>query len=205
MPPLPQLEDYIELLAAIEDTAEESRTPIVIEGYTPPKDYRLKQIKITPDPGVIEVNVHPANDWDELIKNTTAFYEEARLSRLGTEKFMLDGRHSGTGGGNHIVLGGHTAADTMFSSASKPGQTQWLGIEGLRAIVAAVTIPVLAIGGIAGERVGDVAQTGAGGFAAIELFMAAHGGVELAGCRVVELRQTVKNARSRFDRLKATP
>ncbi len=99
----------------------------------------------------------------------------------------------------------YLVAGTMFSSASKPGQTQWLGIEGLRAIVAAVTIPVLAIGGIAGERVGDVAQTGAGGFAAIDLFMAAHGGVELAGCRVVELRQTVKNARSRFDRLKATP
>ena len=99
----------------------------------------------------------------------------------------------------------YLVAGTMFSSASKPGQTQWLGIEGLRAIVAAVTIPVLAIGGIAGERVGDVAQAGAAGFAAIELFMAARGGAELAGCRVVELRQTVKNARSRFDRLNTTP
>jgi len=112
MPPLPQLEDYVDLLAAIEDTAEETGTPIVIEGYTPPKDHRLKQIKITPDPGVIEVNVHPANNWDELVKNTTAFYEEARQSRLGTEKFMLDGRHSGTGGGNHVVLGGPTPADS---------------------------------------------------------------------------------------------
>ncbi len=112
MPPLPHLEDYIYLLAAVEDTCEESRTPIVIEGYAPAKDHRLKQIKITPDPGVIEVNVHPANSWDELVKNTTAFYEEARLARLGTEKFMLDGRHSGTGGGNHIVLGGPTPADS---------------------------------------------------------------------------------------------
>ena len=112
MPPLPKLEDYIDLLTAIEDTAAETRTPVVIEGYTPPSDPRLKQIKITPDPGVIEVNVHPASNWDELVKNTTAFYEEARLSRLGTEKFMLDGRHSGTGGGNHIVLGGPTPEDS---------------------------------------------------------------------------------------------
>ena len=112
MPPLQKLEDYIDLLTAIEDTAAESRTPVVIEGYTPPTDPRLKQIKITPDPGVIEVNVHPASNWDELVKNTTAFYEEARLSRLGTEKFMLDGRHSGTGGGNHIVLGGPTPEDS---------------------------------------------------------------------------------------------
>ena len=107
-------EDYVDLLAAIEDTAAHLEMPVVIEGYTPPDDPRLRQIKVTPDPGVIEVNMHPAANWQELVANTTALYEDARQSRLGTEKFMLDGRHTGTGGGNHFVLGGPTPADSPF-------------------------------------------------------------------------------------------
>ncbi len=114
MPPLTVAEDYIELLAAIEDTAAHMEMPVVIEGYPPPEDPRLRQIKVTPDPGVIEVNVHPAANWQELVSNTTALYEDARQSRLSAEKFMLDGRHTGTGGGNHFVLGGATAADSPF-------------------------------------------------------------------------------------------
>jgi uncharacterized protein (DUF2126 family) len=60
------------------------------------------------------VNIHPANDWNEVVKHTTLLYEEARLVRLGTEKFMLDGRHTGTGGGNHVTLGGPTPDDSPF-------------------------------------------------------------------------------------------
>ena len=114
MPPLTNAEDYIDLLAAIEDTAGHLETPVVIEGYAPPYDPRLHQIKVTPDPGVIEVNIHPANNWRELVANTTALYEDARQVRLGTEKFMLDGRHTGTGGGNHFVLGALTPSDSPF-------------------------------------------------------------------------------------------
>ena len=83
-----------------------------LEGYAPPADTRLQRLRVTPDPGVIEVNVHPAANWEELVDNTTTLYEEARLARLGTEKFMLDGRHTGTGGGNHVTLGGATPADS---------------------------------------------------------------------------------------------
>ena len=114
MPPLAAVEDYLDLLTAIEDTAAHLAMPVVIEGYPPPYDPRVNQLKVTPDPGVIEVNIHPAHDWQELVENTSALYEEARLARLGTEKFMLDGRHSGTGGGNHFVLGGATPADSPF-------------------------------------------------------------------------------------------
>ncbi|HUR32504.1 MAG TPA: transglutaminase family protein [Vicinamibacterales bacterium] len=114
LPPLESGDDYVDLLAAIEDTAASLEQPVLIEGYPPPFDPRIQQIKVTPDPGVIEVNVQPARGWRELVDNTTTLYAEARQSRLGTEKFMLDGRHTGTGGGNHIVLGGPTPADSPF-------------------------------------------------------------------------------------------
>jgi len=112
MPPQRYLEDYLELVAAVEDTAAKVGVPVLLEGYTPPNDPRVSTIKVTPDPGVIEVNMHPAASWDELVKNTSALYEEARLTRLATEKFMLDGRHTGTGGGNHIIVGGAKPADS---------------------------------------------------------------------------------------------
>ncbi|MEI7728851.1 MAG: transglutaminase family protein [Verrucomicrobiota bacterium] len=112
MPPVDNTETYLNLINAIEQTASELQLPVVIEGEKPPHDQRLNLLRVTPDPGVIEVNLHPARSWDELVFNTTTLYEEARQSRLGTEKFMMDGRHVGTGGGNHIILGGQTPIDS---------------------------------------------------------------------------------------------
>jgi len=112
MPPVETAEDYLWLVAAVEDVATELKQPVVIEGYTPPVDERLKHLSVTPDPGVIEVNVHPAGCWDELVCNTHTVYDEARAVGLVTEKFLMDGRHVGTGGGNHIVVGGPTPAES---------------------------------------------------------------------------------------------
>ena len=114
MPPLSYLEHYLELLAAIEIAAQELNLPVIIEGYDPPTDYRLQKILVTPDPGVIEVNIHPAHSWQQLVDNTVKLYDEAHLARLGTEKFMQDGRHTGTGGGNHVTLGAATPMDSPF-------------------------------------------------------------------------------------------
>jgi len=112
MPPLTWLEHYLDLVAAIEHTAGDLGMPVRLEGYEPPRDWRLRKFAITPDPGVIEVNIHPSGNWAELVEHTEILYAEARLARLGTEKFMLDGRHTGTGGGNHVTLGGPTPADS---------------------------------------------------------------------------------------------
>ncbi|MDD2925103.1 DUF2126 domain-containing protein [Rhodoferax sp.] len=114
MPPLEQLEHYLDLLAAVEATAQELGVRIVLEGYPPPRDPRLKLLQVTPDPGVIEVNVHPVTHWQELVANTEFLYNAAFESRLSAEKFMTDGRHTGTGGGNHLVMGGATPADSPF-------------------------------------------------------------------------------------------
>jgi uncharacterized protein (DUF2126 family)/transglutaminase-like putative cysteine protease len=112
LPPMELLEDFISLVKAIEAVAQALEWSVRLEGYAPPDDPRLGRFAVTPDPGVIEVNIHPASDWDELKERIEILYEEARLTRLGTEKFQLDGRHTGTGGGNHVTLGGPTAADS---------------------------------------------------------------------------------------------
>ncbi len=112
LPPTDTTDDYLSLLSAVEATAATTSTPVVIEGYLPPRDAVLDSIKITPDPGVIEVNINPSSSWRELVEKTEWLYSAARESRLGTDKFMIDGRHTGTGGGNHLILGGATPEDS---------------------------------------------------------------------------------------------
>ncbi len=114
LPPLEDALDFAALVAAVEEAAATTGLPVRIEGYPPPHDPRLNVIKVTPDPGVIEVNIHPATSWRELVDITTSVYEEAHAVRLGTEKFLVDGRHIGTGGGNHIVMGGMTPDESPF-------------------------------------------------------------------------------------------
>ena len=114
MPPTETLDDYVALVTAVEAAAADLHVPVMLEGYSPPRDPRVIQLSVTPDPGVIEVNIHPAACWDDLVAHTTHLYEAARLSRLATEKFMVDGRHVGTGGGNHLVMGGATTGDSPF-------------------------------------------------------------------------------------------
>ena len=112
LPPTERLEDFVDLIALIESVAAEQGIALVLEGYGPPPDTRVTQLVVTPDPGVIEVNVHPTSSWDDLSNLTETLYEHARQIRLGTETFDHDGLHGGTGGGNHITLGGTTPADS---------------------------------------------------------------------------------------------
>jgi uncharacterized protein (DUF2126 family)/transglutaminase-like putative cysteine protease len=114
MPPVEHLEDYLELISAVEAAALKLGLPLHIEGYPPPVDPRLNVIRVAPDPGVIEINIHPATNWRECVATTQTVYDEARQARLGADKFMIDGKHAGTGGGNHVVVGGLNPLDSPF-------------------------------------------------------------------------------------------
>jgi len=114
LPPLERIEEFLDLVSKIEMTAAALKIPVVIEGYAPVYDQRIDSFQLTPDPGVIEVNVAPVSTWVELLEQIESLYEQATQARLGTEKFMLDGKHSGTGGGNHVVLGGVTPGESPF-------------------------------------------------------------------------------------------
>ena len=112
LPPLEHAEAFLALVGVVEAAAAAMDVAVVVEGYAPPGDPRLRTIVVAPDPGVIEVNVHPTGSFDELVAVTEGLYEDARRSRLTTERFDIDGSHTGTGGGNHVTIGGATPADS---------------------------------------------------------------------------------------------
>ncbi|MDT5183185.1 MAG: hypothetical protein QOI29_1343 [Mycobacterium sp.] len=114
VPPTEALEDFVDLITRIEAAAAKADCQLVVEGYGPPPDPRLQSMSVTPDPGVIEVNVAPTPSFAAQKAQLETLYEQARLARLSTEAFDFDGTHGGTGGGNHITLGGITPADSAL-------------------------------------------------------------------------------------------
>ena len=114
LPPLDHTEAFLDLAASIEAVAKKLDIKVVLEGYEPAHDVRLDNIKVTPDPGVIEVNLQPTSNWKDLTDTLFTLYEDAKQSRLGTEKFMQDGKHTGTGGGNHVTIGAMKPEDSCL-------------------------------------------------------------------------------------------
>ncbi len=112
LPPLPDATACVELLAVVERAARAEAVRVVLEGYTPGGDRRLRSLSVTPDPGVIEVNVQPATDWSEITGIVTGLDAEARAIGLAAETFAMDGTGTGTGGGGHLTLGGAGPADS---------------------------------------------------------------------------------------------
>ena len=112
LPYTPVVADYLDLVAAVEDTCRYLQMPIWVEGYTPPPDPRIRSFSLTPDPGVLEVNLPPTTTWDELEEINSVLSEEAHANRLIAGKFAYDGTHLATGGGSHIVIGAATVPDS---------------------------------------------------------------------------------------------
>lgn len=112
LPPFSSARGYADLLATIENSAQAADIPVLIEGYPPLGNAGIIGFQITPDPGVLEVNIHPAAHWQELVKIHTTLHEEAEQCGLGIEKYTQDGRRVDTGGGSHITIGGQTTAES---------------------------------------------------------------------------------------------
>ena len=112
LPYTPVISDYLDLIAAIEDTCQHLGMPVWLEGYTPPPDPRLRSLGLTPDPGVLEVNLPPTSNWDDLEELNAVLHEEAHANLLIAGKFAYDGSHLSTGGGSHIVLGSKTVLES---------------------------------------------------------------------------------------------
>ena len=112
LPYVPVLADFLDMVAAVEDTARFLGTPVWVEGYAAPSDSRMHCFSLTPDPGVLEVNLPPTSEWDELEALNALLAEEAAQHRLIAGKFEYDGTHLATGGGSHITVGGPSVADS---------------------------------------------------------------------------------------------
>ncbi|MGO8998398.1 MAG: DUF2126 domain-containing protein [Polyangiaceae bacterium] len=114
LPPLPSAARFQELVQAIDATSASLDLRVVLEGYPPPKSPDLVHIAVTPDPGVLEVNIPPTRTSREHAALMEAVFDAALHAGLHTEKYQLDGRQSGSGGGNHVTLGGPTPLASPF-------------------------------------------------------------------------------------------
>jgi uncharacterized protein (DUF2126 family)/transglutaminase-like putative cysteine protease len=112
LPYAPVVADYLDLVSGVEDTCRFLNMPVWVEGYAPAPDPRLRSFSVTPDPGVLEINLPPASTWDELEEINTILDVEARKNLLVAKKFDYDGTQKATGGGSHIVIGGATVLDS---------------------------------------------------------------------------------------------
>lgn len=114
LPPQPSAERFCELVRKVGEAAADLGVAIRLEGYPPPKSAELFRFAITPDPGVIEVNIPPTNRCRAHSDLMEAVFEAALGSGLSAEKYQLDGRQAGSGGGHHITLGGPTPLASPF-------------------------------------------------------------------------------------------
>lgn len=108
LPPLPRFEDFCALVAALDAARVETGLRCHLEGYGPPPSPNLRRFAVTPDPGVLEVNLPPAYDSREAAALHATVFDAALATGLTAERYMLDGRLAGSGGGNHITVGGPT-------------------------------------------------------------------------------------------------
>ena len=114
LPPRRALQEWLDLVAAIEATSAEAGRRVILEGHAPPRDPRLQSVSAAPGPGVIEIRMPASASWSQQVQRTRQLYEAARHADLAAETFMIDGRHVGTGGGNHLVMGGARPSDSPF-------------------------------------------------------------------------------------------
>jgi uncharacterized protein (DUF2126 family)/transglutaminase-like putative cysteine protease len=114
VPPVSHLEHYLELVAGIEAAAEALDVAVLLEGYEPPEDYRLRRLLLEPEAGVLRLTLPATQRWDEQLSLLEAAYQEAGRAGLRAERVMADGRRLPSGGGGQLTLGGTRPVDSPF-------------------------------------------------------------------------------------------
>lgn len=114
LPPLATAADFEELVAAVDEARRALGVEAGLEGYPPPPGPELVRIGVTPDPGVVEVNLPPTEGTRDHVQLVEGVYAAALRAGLTAEKYLHDGRMAGSGGGHHLTLGGPTPAESPF-------------------------------------------------------------------------------------------
>ncbi len=114
LPPVKDFADWLSLVAAIDAARVETGVDVRLAGYPPPSSLHLLRFAVTPDPGVLEVNVPPTATGRDHAALLDAVFECALRAGLEAEKYLLDGRMAGPGGGHHITVGGPTPLSSPF-------------------------------------------------------------------------------------------
>ncbi len=114
LPPLARAEDFVDLVWIIDEARRSLGLRVQLEGYPPPSSPEVARFAVTPDPGVLEVNLPPSRSLREYERLVRTSFDAALHAGLHAEKYLVDGRMGGSGGGNHLTLGGPTALESPF-------------------------------------------------------------------------------------------
>ncbi len=114
LPPVTSARSAIALIEAIDAARVVVETEVLLEGYAPPPGAELSRFSIAPDPGVLEVNLPPVSSFAEHAALVEQVFDAALRVGLHSEKYLLDGRQSGSGGGNHVTMGGPKPLESPF-------------------------------------------------------------------------------------------
>ncbi|HEY0189802.1 MAG TPA: transglutaminase family protein [Kofleriaceae bacterium] len=122
LPPCASFDEFCALVAAVDQARAATGSDAHLEGYGPPPSPDRLRFAVTPDPGVLEVNLPPVASCREAVALHQTVFDAALASGLTAERYLLDGRAAGSGGGNHITIGG-----------ASPERSPWLRDPGLLA------------------------------------------------------------------------
>jgi uncharacterized protein (DUF2126 family)/transglutaminase-like putative cysteine protease len=106
LPPSATAEEFLALVEAVDQARRATGVEVQLEGYPPPSSPLLSRLAVTPDPGVLEVNLPPRTSGRAHAALLDTVFEAGLHAGLHSEKWLLDGRLAGSGGGHHVTVGG---------------------------------------------------------------------------------------------------
>lgn len=115
LPGLPDVPAFVALLQDLAEAARRAEQPaLVLAGCPPPVNPSAAWTTVTPDPGVIEVNMAPAPNVSTFLDWMRELHGAASRHSLSPERYWFNGDVADSGGGGHLTLGGPTAERSPF-------------------------------------------------------------------------------------------